>query len=115
MDSAIIVTWSEPIPGREKKALAYGAEVQEYWGRLASEGRCSAPEWFFFPNGHGLWMVKGDRGTLLAEYMAERSQHLNTKGELLLQDFRSDFVETGSAADAHMLKYGGLLDELSLV
>ena len=113
MDAAIIVTWSEPIPGREQKALDYGVEVQTYWAKKSEEGKCSPPEWFFFPNGHGLWMVKGERDTLLGEYIDQDSQRLTTKGGLLLQDFGCDFVETGPAADAHMLAYGGLVQEMS--
>ena len=115
MDAAIIVTWSEPIPGREKQALAYAAESNEYWGKLAAEGKCSAPEWFLFGGGHGLWIVKGDRDPLLALFMGPQSQRLSTKGELLLQGYTCEFAQTGSAVDAHLRDYAGVGKELALM
>ena len=65
MDAAMVVSWKLPFPGREKEALDYAREVNEYWGKLATEGKCSPPEIFFSETGgHGLWIIKGDRDTL---------------------------------------------------
>jgi len=63
MDCAFIVTWKMPFPGREKAALDVAREVDAYWGRLAAEGKCSEPEWFFYSD-RGMWMVKVDANTL---------------------------------------------------
>ena len=115
MDAAIVITWSEPIPGRERQALEYATEVNDYWEGRRAAGKCSAPEMFFFSNGHGLWMVKGERDVLFGEYLAAESQRLETKGELLLQDYGCDFTKTGPAADAHMLEYAGIGRELTVV
>lgn len=115
MDTAIVVTWKMPFPGREKLALDYGAEVNDYWGKFAAEGKCSQPEIFFFETGHGLWMVKGDRDTLVALDAAEATQRLMVKGELLLQDFSAEIVKTGRAAEEHLLRYAGVGQELAVV
>ena len=48
MNCALIVTWRTPDPGREKLALGRWDEVNEYWGKLTAEGKCSVPEMFFF-------------------------------------------------------------------
>jgi hypothetical protein len=116
MDAAIIVSWKLPFPGREKEALDYVREVQEYWGKLAAEHKCSQPETFFFEtSGRGLWIVTGDRETLETLVIAEGAERLMVKGELLLQDFSSEIVKAGKASEEHLLRYAGLGQELALV
>lgn len=115
MDTALVVNFKMPFPGRERQALDYASEVDGYWGRLASEGKCSPPESFFFETGHGLWVVKGERDTLLALQAEEATQRLIIKGELLLQDFSAEIVKTGTAAQEYLLRYAGVGQELALV
>ena len=114
MDAAFVVSWATPHLGREKMALDYGAEVNEYWGGLAAEGKCSQPEMFFFSRGTGQWMVKGDRDTLQSLVMAEPSQRLLAKGALLLQDFAFDLAIAGKASDDYMVTYAGVAQELGI-
>lgn len=116
MDAAMIVSWKLPFPGREKEALDYAREVNEYWGKLATEGKCSQPEIFFSETGgHGLWIIKGDRDTLETLLIAEVSERLAVKGELLLQDFTCEIVKAGKASEEHLLRYAGVGHELALV
>jgi hypothetical protein len=115
MDAALVVTWTAPLPGREKAALDYRTEVWEYWGKLAAEGKCSQPEIFLFSDGHGLWMVKGDIDTLWSIHVQETTQRLVRKGQLLLQDFAFDFPTTGKAADEYVAGYAAVAQELGLV
>ncbi|MDA8302373.1 MAG: hypothetical protein M0005_12740 [Actinomycetota bacterium] len=116
MDAAIVVSWKLPFPGREKEALDYAREVNEYWGNLAAEGKCSQPEMFFFEtDGRGLWIVKGDREVLEGLVVAEAAERLMVKGELLLQDFSSEIAKAGKASEEHMLRYAGVGEELALV
>jgi hypothetical protein len=96
-------------------ALDYGVEVSEYWGKMAAEGKCSPPEMFFFSNGHGLWMVKGDIDTLWSIHVLEDTQRLIRKGHLLLQDFAFDFPRTGKAAEEYMLNYAATGQEIGLI
>jgi hypothetical protein len=114
MDSALIVTWRTPIPGREKAALDYAVEVNEYWGKLAADGKCSEPEMFFLSD-YGMWMVKGTTDTLWQLYGAEASQRLLRKGQLLLDHFTYELVKTGDAAAGFMLQFADLAKELSLL
>jgi hypothetical protein len=107
--------WTRPIAGREKLALDYGVEVKQYWTRLAAEGKCSPPELFFFSNGHGLWMVKGDIDTLWSIHVEEATQRLLTKGQLLLQDFAFDFVTTGNDAGEYMLTVAAAGEDLGVL
>jgi hypothetical protein len=101
--------------GREQLALDYGREVNEYWTKLAAAGKCSPPELFFFSNGHGLWMVKGDIDTLWSIHVEEATQRLLTKGQLLLEDFAFDFVTTGKDAEEYMLSVAAVGEELGVV
>jgi hypothetical protein len=113
MKAALVTTWTQPIPGREQKALEYGAEAMAYWSRLAQEGKCTEPEMFFAETGVGMWMVKGDRATLTAESETEAARLLSMKGDLLLKDFSIVLYHTGDAADAFMATYGKALAAIS--
>jgi hypothetical protein len=115
VDEALVVTWTRPVVGRETLALDYGLEVKEYWATLAAEGKCSPPELFFFSNGHGLWMVKGDIDTLWSIHVEAATQRLVTKGQLLLEDFAFDFVTTGKDAEAYMLTVAGVGQEIGIL
>lgn len=106
MDAAMIVTWQGTIAGREEKALSYAAEVMEFWGRRAGEGRSSQPEIFMFEDGSGIWMVKGDRDALIAIHDTEEAQLLTVKGELLLEHFHLEFAYAGQSAAAQLALFG---------
>ena len=112
MQTAMVVTWTHPVPGREDKALAYGAEVTEFWNARAAEGKCSPPELFFSERGTGLWMVKGDRDTLLQIHDADEARLLTLKGELLLEGFSLDFCYAGDAAADYMTRYASALSTI---
>lgn len=112
MQTAMVVTWTHPFPGREDKALAYGAEVMEFWGKRASEGKCSEPELFFSERGMGLWIVKGDRDTLLQIHDTDEARMLTFKGDLLLEGFCLDFFYAGDAAADYMTRYATALSSI---
>lgn len=112
MQSAMVVTWTRPIVGREAKALEYGVEVNEYWSRRAKEGKCSEPELFFTEAGNGIWMVKGERDVLMKIHDSEDARLLTLKGELLLENFCLEFYAAGDAAADYMLRYGTALSAI---
>ena len=101
--------------GRETLSLDYGLEIKEYWTKLAAEGKCSPPELFFFSDGHGLWMVKGDIDSLWSIHIEEATQRLVAKGQLLLQDFTFDFVSTGKDGEAYMRTAAAVGQELGVL
>jgi len=114
MNSALIATWRMPLQGREKLALDYALEVNEYWGKLSAEGKSSEPEMFFFSD-RGMWMVKGTPDALWQILEADESQRMMAQGNLLLGDFAYEFVKTGNAASEHLLRCAGVGQELSLI
>lgn len=114
MKYAYVVTWKGAVVGRENLALDYGLEVAEFWGKYAAEGKCSEPEMFFFPDGHGMWIIKGEFETLESLWMTDKAQHLLVKGRWLLEDFGFEFVRTGDAADQYMTFFADIGKELAL-
>jgi hypothetical protein len=113
MKYAYVVTWKGSFPGRENLALEYGYEVHEYWGKLAADGKCSEPEMFIFPDGHGMWMIKGEFETLERLWMTDEAQHLFAKGRWLLDDFGYEFVRTGDAVDQFLAVFADVGKELA--
>lgn len=105
MDCALVITWKVPFPGREKHALQFGAEAEKHWGNLAAEGKCTAPEWFFLPNGTAMWMVKGERRVIEDIVDSDTTRHLLEKGTLLLQDWVWTLAETGNGAQRFLSEY----------
>lgn len=114
MDAAFIVTFNRPFLTREKLALDYGVEASDYWGKLAADGKCTVPETFIFPTGTFIFMVKGDRQTLLEIISSDETKRLLTKGFLLLDGFEYSIAETGADLDASLLRYAEVGQELAL-
>ncbi|MGA2305961.1 MAG: hypothetical protein ABSH29_17530 [Acidimicrobiales bacterium] len=114
MDCGFVTFWKMPYPGREKQALDLGLEVVEYWGRLAAEGKCSEPDWFFFSD-HGMWVTKGDPDTLREIVETEEVQRILAKGNLFLDGYGYEFVKTGDAATAQMTRYAEVGQEVGLI
>ena len=115
MDTALVITWKVPFPGREKQALELGAQADEYWGKQAAAGRCTEPEWFFLPAGWGMWMVKGERRDLEDLLQSDESRRLLARGTLLLQDWQYALAEAGSGAERFMTDYGTIGGELGII
>lgn len=113
MKTAMVVTWTHPIAGREKKSLEYAAEVADYWGKQAAAGRCSEPQIFMSEAGFGIWIVTGERDALLAIHDTDEARLLTMKGELLLESFKVDICYTGDAAVDYMARYGAALSALA--
>ena len=109
MQSALVVTWTHPVPGREQKALEFAAEVQAFWGKMASEGKCSQPQMFFSERGTGLWIVTGERDTLMQLHDSEEARLFLMKGDLLLENYSADIVYTGDSAMDYLTRYGNAL------
>ena len=115
MDTALIITWKVPFPGREKTALEFAVESEEVWGKQAAEGHCSKPEWFFLPEGTGMWMVIGERRVLQDLITTEEIRRLLMKGLFLLDGWRYGFADTGTGAEKFMGDYSSVVTALAAV
>jgi hypothetical protein len=110
MEAAFIITWKVPFPGREKQALQLAADSEKYWGPMAEQGRCTKPEWYFLPQGIGMWMVKGERKDLEELTESPESRHLLIRGGLLLEDWQFGLAQTGTGAEQYMAEYAKELE-----
>lgn len=113
MKAAMVVTWTEPIPGRETKALEYGVDVTTYWTNQAKAGKCSTPETYFSERGKGMWIVVGERDDLLAIHDTDESRDLIMRGQFFLNEFCVDFFTVGDASDAVLARYASLAGALA--
>lgn len=95
MTTAMVVRWTTPYPGREAAAVAYGREVDDFWGKKASDGLCTPPKWFWGMGGDNYWFVEGDNGNLLGILATKEAQELLTKGGILIQDFSYGLYTVG--------------------
>jgi hypothetical protein len=99
MDSALVISWTAPVPGRASKGLELVVALEKYWGNRAAEGCCTTPDIFFLPNGPGTVMVKGKRQVLEKLATGGKLRGLLSRGLLLFQDWQYRFVETDSRAE----------------
>lgn len=114
MQSAIVVSWKQAFPGRETRAVEYGAKVTQYWDGLAAKGICEKPEFYFSNNGHNLWIVKGDSEAILDVWLGEHSMELLTEGQLLLEGFGWHFMLTGNAGNQFLERYAAMGADIAL-
>src|SRR6266516_2610068 len=96
-DAAVVVTWTQPIPGREAKALEVFMEALGWWGKQADEGRCSKPRTFFAGDGaDGLLVVEGKSDALHELLESDDYEKLNAKGAMIVSDFRARLFYGGT-------------------
>jgi hypothetical protein len=74
MKAAFVVKFTTSVPGREKAALAYAREVDDFWGKKAAEGLCTEPKWFWATAGESMWFVEGVRSAPWRPCYAEGSE-----------------------------------------
>lgn len=112
MKAAILVTWGNPVPGREMKALEFGLEANEYWGKIAAEGKCTTPEQFISPaTGHGYWIVKGEREVLFELMETDFSKKSFAKGAALLENYTTELVLTEDSVDEFLGSFASVITE----
>ena len=95
MKAALVVSWTGIRTGREALAVDYGREVDDYWGKLAAEGKCSQPKWFWAMSGPSLWIVEGEYETLLMHAGSPEGLKLSMKGPFLAEDFSQELCLAG--------------------
>ena len=95
MKTALVVKFTNPVPGRERAAIASARELDEFVSKKAAEGVCTEPKWFWTSNGENLWFVEGEYEALLALLTTPEVTKLENKGMILMQDFSSELYVVG--------------------
>jgi hypothetical protein len=94
MKAALVVRFTNPVPGRERAALAYGREVDEFTRKNAAKG-ISEPKWYWSSSGENMIIVEGEYEKLLELTSTPEAMKLENKGMILMQDFRDELVAVG--------------------
>ena len=95
MKAAMVVKWTTTVPGREKAALAYAREVDDFYGKKAAEGLCTEPKWFWAPAGESLWIIEGEYDALLGILAMPEAQKFLVKGSILVEGFGYGLYQVG--------------------
>jgi len=95
MKAAMVVKFTTAVPGREKAAIVYAREVDDFYGKKAAEGLCSAPKWFWAPNGENLWVIEGEYEALLGILATPEARKFLVQGSILVQGFGHDLYQVG--------------------
>ena len=108
--TAMFATYLHAFPGREKEALELGMEIAEFYGKLAADGKCTAPEQFMSPGtGKSYWFVKGERGVLHDVMDSDEGKRLFIKSSLLLEGFTVELVLADEEVEEMFTAYAGML------
>lgn len=95
MKAALVVKFTNPVPGRERAALAYGHELDDFAKKKAGEGLVTQPKWYWSSNGDNMIIVEGEYEKLLELTSDPEVTKLENKGMILMQDFRDELVAVG--------------------
>lgn len=112
MKAALVVRFSNPVPGREKAALAYQREVEDFAKNKASEG-ITPPKYYWSSSGENMMIIEGDYEKLLSVTSTPEAMKLENKGMLLLQGYRDELVVAGER-DEVVGMYEEVLTELGI-
>jgi hypothetical protein len=96
VETAFVMTWTAPLPGRLKKGLQLIVGLEKFWDHQAVQGDCTRPDVFLLPNGPGAVTVYGKRQVLEKLATSEGLRVLLAMGQLLFQDWLCRFVDAGS-------------------
>ena len=95
MKAAFVVKFTAPVPGREKAAIAYAREVDDFYGKKAAEGLCTEPKWFWATAGESMWIVEGEYEALLGILAAPEAQKFLVMGPILVEGFGWALYQVG--------------------
>ncbi len=112
MNTALVVKFTNPVPGRERAAVAYARELDEFASKKAAEGLCTQPKWFWTSNGENLWFVEGEYEALLGLMTAPEVTKLENKGMILMQGYSSEVYMVGR--EENLVPYEEALGDLGI-
>jgi hypothetical protein len=93
---ALFTSWSQPVRGREAKALEGFMDFLTYFGKHAADGKCTAPETYFAEDGSsGFAIVKGESDVLRPILETEEYEKLLTKAQYCVENLKTHVYFTG--------------------
>lgn len=95
MKAAFVVKFASPVPGREKAAIAFARETDDFYGKKAAEGLCTAPKWFWASAGEHIWFIEGEYEALLGVIATPEAQKFLSMGPILVEGFGWGLYQVG--------------------
>ena len=95
-NTALILKYGLPVPGREEKALEAFADGQALFGKFAADGVCAEPEIFHHLFGGGMMIIRAEAFEKLF-FMLEKQEvkRLLDLCTYAVGDFELTFMQTG--------------------
>lgn len=115
IDSAILLTWTQAVPGREDKALEAFTEAMAFFGTAAHEGKCGEPINFMGPSGHSYFVVPGEYDALWHLIRTDEFRDLFTKALYAAPDLAYELGAFGQGVQDVMARWARVGEELALI
>ncbi len=95
MKAALVVKFTNAVPGRERASIAYAREVDDFYAKKAAEGLCTEPKWLWASAGEHIWFVEGEYEALLGLLAEPEVQKFLGMGPILTQGFGWSLCQVG--------------------
>jgi hypothetical protein len=112
MKAAIITEWTSPYPGREAQAMELVAECNDFYGKLAADGKIEPPEWYLGTAGKHYFIIRGELEELLEIQQLPGNKKIVAKSHLINDGFAYSVYQTGEAAEEEMMGWASTAAEL---
>jgi hypothetical protein len=112
MYAAIITEWTAPYPGREAQAMELVAECNDFYGKLAADGKIEPPEWYLGTAGKHYFIIRGEAEALREIEQMPENKKLAAKSQLINDGFAYSSYLTGETAEAEMMVWASTASEL---
>lgn len=118
-ESAIMMQWGMPFPGRETKALEEFTVNLNWWGQLQKDGKIESFSTYGMLSGNmqsfsGFAIVQGSEKQITELMATEDYRKRIVRVAALVDNFSTHHAETGDKMMTRMQRYGMGLKELGL-
>lgn len=98
MDAALVTTWGNSVPGREKQAIECFMDFMSMLGKQAADGHVEPPEAYFNYDGSGgFGVVRGSSEVLLKMWESDDFREIISRGQLTVNDLHTRMCVAGDS------------------
>jgi hypothetical protein len=116
-NGAIIITWGNPVRGREMQSLDVFGRSLAYWDEKAKEGRIHGHHEYFALTGNatqrqGTMVIEGDLDELARLMIDDDNTRLLGEASMIVENLDTSLCEANS--DEAITQYVGVLTDMGL-
>ena len=116
-NGAIIITWGQPVRGREMQSLDVFGKSLAYWDEKAKEGKIHGHHEYFGISGNatqrqGTMVIEGDLETLAQLMVDDDNTRLLAEASMIVDNLETQLCEANS--DEAITDYVTLLNDMGL-